>query len=90
MKPTEIGIVDSVIGNLISIRMQDVYPSNMPVIDGVVYRIGQIGSFVKISFGYVQLYGIVSISSTFAARTPTAWLTRSTTRGELTGRRSRG
>ena len=59
MKPTEIGIVDSVIGNLISIRMQDVYPSNMPVIDGVVYRIGQIGSFVKIPLGYAQLYSIV-------------------------------
>ena len=66
MKPTEIGIVDSVIGNLISIRMQDVYPSNMPVIDGVVYRIGQIGSFVKIPLGYAQLYGIVTEVGTTA------------------------
>ena len=66
MKPTEIGIVDSVIGNLISIRMQDAYPSNMPVIDGVVYRIGQIGSFVKIPLGYAQLYGIVTEVGTTA------------------------
>lgn len=60
MRPTEIGTVDSVIGNSISIRMQDAYSSNMPVIDGVVYRIGQIGSFVKIPLGYAQLYGIVT------------------------------
>ncbi len=60
MTSTEIGSVESVIGNSISIRMQDAYPSNMPVIDGVVYRIGQIGSFVKIPLGYAQLYGIVT------------------------------
>mgnify|MGYP000942775220 CR=1 FL=1 len=60
MASTEIGTVESVIGNSISIRMKDLYQSNMPVIDGVVYRIGQIGSFVKIPLGYAQLYGIVT------------------------------
>lgn len=34
--------------------------SNMPIIDGTVYRIGQIGSFVRIPLGYVNLYGIVT------------------------------
>ena len=34
--------------------------SNMPVIDGVVYRVGQIGSFVRIPLGYANLYGIVT------------------------------
>ena len=38
----------------------------MPVIDGVVYRIGQIGSFVKIPLGYAQLYGIVTEVGTTA------------------------
>lgn len=32
----------------------------MPIIDGTVYRIGQIGSFVRIPLGYVNLYGIVT------------------------------
>jgi hypothetical protein len=32
----------------------------MPVIDGVVYRVGQIGSFVRIPLGYANLYGIVT------------------------------
>ena len=60
MISTEIGTIESVIGNSILIRMLDSYPSNMPIIDGVVYRIGQIGSFVKIPLGFTQLYGIVT------------------------------
>lgn len=60
MIPTEIGTVESVAGNTISVRMNDAYPSNMPVIDGVVYRIGQIGSFVKIPLGYAILFGLVT------------------------------
>ncbi len=33
----------------------------MPIINGVVYRVGQIGSFVKIPLGYANLYGIVTV-----------------------------
>jgi len=57
---TEIGEVDSISGNTISVKLYDNIKSNMPVIDGVVYRIGQIGSFVKIPLGYANLYGIVT------------------------------
>jgi hypothetical protein len=57
---TEIGEIDSISGNSISVRMFDNSKSNMPVIDGVVYRIGQIGSFVKIPLGFASLYGIVT------------------------------
>ena len=32
----------------------------MPIINGVVYRVGQIGSFVRIPLGYANLYGIVT------------------------------
>lgn len=32
----------------------------MPIINGIVYRIGQIGSFVRIPLGYAHLYGIVT------------------------------
>jgi DNA helicase HerA-like ATPase len=57
---TEIGEIVSVSGNTISVQLADDLKSNMPVIDGVVYRIGQIGSFLKIPLGYATLYGIVT------------------------------
>lgn len=59
-KITEIGEIDSISGNSISVKLFDNIKSNMPVIDGVVYRVGQIGSFVKIPLGYANLYGIVT------------------------------
>lgn len=57
---TEIGEIDSISGNSISVKLFDNIKSNMPVIDGVVYRVGQIGSFVRIPLGYANLYGIVT------------------------------
>ncbi|WP_321515856.1 ATP-binding protein [Marinifilum fragile] len=57
---TEIGEIDSISGNNISVKLFDNIKSNMPIIDGVVYRIGQIGSFVRIPLGYANLYGIVT------------------------------
>ncbi|SOD12262.1 ATP-binding protein [Pedobacter xixiisoli] len=57
---TEIGEIDSISGNVISVRLFDNLKSNMPIIDGIVYRIGQIGSFVKVPLGYATLYGIVT------------------------------
>ena len=41
-------------------QLSDAIKSNMPVINGIVYRIGQIGSFLKIPLGYCNLYGIVT------------------------------
>jgi hypothetical protein len=57
---TEIGEIISVSGNTITVQLSDTMKSNMPVIDGVVYRIGQIGSFLKVPLGYANLYGIVT------------------------------
>tara|TARA_R110002126_G_scaffold100897_1_gene232661 strand:- start:9176 stop:10954 length:1779 start_codon:yes stop_codon:yes gene_type:complete len=57
---SEIGEVDSISGNNISVKLFDNIKSNMPIIDGIVYRVGQIGSFVKIPLGYANLYGIVT------------------------------
>jgi len=58
---TIIGTVESVLGNRISILIDtDRLPSNVPVIDGRVYRIGQIGSFLRIPVGYIDLYGVVT------------------------------
>jgi hypothetical protein len=57
---TEIGEIISINGNIITVQLSDTVKSNMPVIDGIVYRIGQIGSFLKIPLGYASLYGIVN------------------------------
>lgn len=38
----------------------------MPIVRGVVYRVGQIGSFLKIPLGYSSLYGIVTESGVSA------------------------
>lgn len=57
---TEIGEIVNVSGNTLTIEILDSIKSNMPVIDGIVYRIGQIGSFLKVPLGYSNLYGIVT------------------------------
>ncbi|MDE5552959.1 MAG: ATP-binding protein [Malacoplasma sp.] len=57
---TAVGTVISVTGNNITVQLSDTVKSNSPIIDGVVYRIGQIGSFLKIPLGYCNLYGIVT------------------------------
>lgn len=64
--PTHIGEVESVSGNSVTIRMASNYPSNMPIVDGTVYRIGQIGSFLKIPLGYANLYGIITQAGVLA------------------------
>lgn len=56
----EVGEVVSVSGNIITVNLSKEIKSTMPVIDGIVYRIGQIGSFMKIPLGYASLYGIVT------------------------------
>lgn len=57
---TVIGKVESIAGSTISVELLNVYPSNMPIINGVLYRVGQIGSFIKIPLGYANVFGIVT------------------------------
>ncbi len=57
---TEIGTVVSVNGNTVLVQLSDTVKSNSPIIDGIVYRIGQVGSFVKVPLGYCNLYGIIT------------------------------
>lgn len=64
--PTHIGEVESVSGNSVTIKMASNYPSNMPIVGGTVYRIGQIGSFLKIPLGYANLYGLITQAGVLA------------------------
>ncbi|KAF0147822.1 MAG: Bipolar DNA helicase [Ignavibacteria bacterium] len=57
---TLIGRVKSITGSKVSIQLDSKIKSIMPIVDGVLYRVGQIGSFIKISLGYTKLYGIVN------------------------------
>lgn len=58
--PTFLGIVQDVQGATISIALDRDTVSGLAFIDGHGYRIGQIGSFVRIGIGFVDLFGIVS------------------------------
>lgn len=57
---SKVGEVESVSGNTISVKLADNIQSTLPVIDGIVYRVGQVGSFLKIQLGYANLFGIVT------------------------------
>ena len=57
---TYIGTIESITGNDIHICMSSDITSNLSVYKGIVYRIGQVGSFLKVPLGYTNLYGIVT------------------------------
>ena len=58
--PTYLGTVQDVQGATISVALGKDTVSGLAFIDGHGYRIGQIGSFVRISIGFTDLFGIVS------------------------------
>ena len=58
--PTHLGSVQDVQGATISIILDRDTVSGLVFIDGRGYRIGQMGSFVRISIGFTDLFGIVS------------------------------
>lgn len=55
-----LGTVQNVQGATVSIELSNESLPGISFIDGYGYRIGQVGSFVRIPIGYVDLYGIVS------------------------------
>lgn len=58
--PTYLGMVQDVRGSTISVVLDINTLPGLAFVDGYGYRIGQIGSFVRIPIGYINLYGIVS------------------------------
>lgn len=58
--PTLLGYVGAVTGAAISVRLSPGVASGISIIGGKSYRVGQVGSFVRIPQGYQNLYGIVA------------------------------
>ncbi|WP_345785615.1 hypothetical protein [Stenotrophomonas maltophilia] len=58
--PTYLGVVSAVSGATLTIRLAQSLDSGFAVIKGHTYRVGQVGSFVRIPQGYQDLFGIVS------------------------------
>jgi len=59
-KATHLGTVQDVKGATIRVALDPATVSGVSFVDGEAYRIGQVGSFVRIPLGYVSLFGIVS------------------------------
>src|SRR5664280_1057525 len=58
--PTVIGTVQDVHGATVSVALHGDTVSGLSFVGGNGYRIGQVGSFVRIPMGYVDLFGVVS------------------------------
>ncbi|MDU8430158.1 ATP-binding protein [Pseudomonas syringae pv. actinidifoliorum] len=58
--PTYLGVVSAVSGATLTVKLAESLDSGFAVIKGHTYRVGQVGSFVRIPQGYQDLFGIVS------------------------------
>ncbi|PCH73279.1 MAG: ATPase [Rhodobacteraceae bacterium] len=58
--PTFIGEVSAVSGASVTVKLAKSLSSGLSIIHGTTYRVGQVGSFVRIPQGYQDLFGIVS------------------------------
>jgi uncharacterized protein len=68
--PSMLGTVEDVNGSSISVRLSDGTPSGLLFVNGEGYRVGQVGGFVRIPSGYVDLFGIISQVGAGAAPGP--------------------
>jgi hypothetical protein len=58
--PTYVGTVQDVQGATLRVRLDSTTVSGLSFIAGQAYRIGQVGSFVRIPLGSLDLFGVVS------------------------------
>src|SRR5882672_2314227 len=58
---TFLGLVRRVVGAKVFVEISPEIPSASPIINGRLHRIGQVGSFVRIPLGFLNLYGVVSM-----------------------------
>jgi hypothetical protein len=58
--PTLLGTVEDVSGASIRIKLGQGTVSGLSFIEGQSYRVGQVGGFIRIPLGFVNLYGVIS------------------------------
>lgn len=68
--PSRLGTVEDVNGASVSVKMSDSTPGGLLFVNGEAYRVGQVGGFVRIPSGYVDLYGVISQVGAGAAPGP--------------------
>ncbi len=56
-----LGSVVRVIGSKVFVELSEDLPSSTPIINGKIYKIGQVGSFVKIPMGTISVFAIVTM-----------------------------
>ncbi len=69
---TFVGLVKRVVGAKVLLEVSTDIPSANPVVEGRIYKLGQVGSFVRIPLGLLNLYGIVSMVGSADAAPPDA------------------
>jgi hypothetical protein len=60
-EPTFLGVVRRVIGAKLLVELSTEILSENPIVHGRLYRLGQVGSFVRIPLGFLNLFGVVSM-----------------------------
>ncbi|TAN04186.1 MAG: ATP-binding protein [Rhodanobacteraceae bacterium] len=68
--PSRLGTVEDVNGSSVSVKLSDNTPGGLLFVNGEAYRVGQVGGFVRIPSGYVDLYGVISQVGAGAAPGP--------------------
>ena len=58
--PSFIGTVQDVSGTTITVALSEETVTGVCFVSGECYRVGQVGSFVRIPIGFMDLYGLVS------------------------------
>jgi DNA helicase HerA-like ATPase len=65
---TYLGNIIRVDSSVVEVEVSQDIPSAAPIINGRLYKIGQIGTFVKMPMGNITIYGIVSSVSNVASK----------------------
>lgn len=58
--PTFLGVIAAVSGAALNIRLAESVASGLTIFQGQTYKVGQVGSFVRVPQGYQDLFGVVS------------------------------
>ena len=68
--PSRLGTVENVDGSSINVKLEENTPGGLLFVSGEAYQVGQVGGFVRIPSGYVDLYGVISQVGAGAAPGP--------------------